>query len=462
MLYYRILVIGIMLLGTLRAQDDPLERYIQIGLKNNLALKQQKFSFAQSMEALNEARGKYFPSIEIGARYSRAGGGRDISIPIGDLVNPIYKTLNDLLEAQGLDPAFPEDIPNQTVPFLREREHETRVRLVQPVFQPAIWSNYGLKSDLSEIEKLQTNMFKRSLITEIKRAYYNYMKATMVVELFSKIEDLQKENLRVSHKLFQAGSATQNIVFRAEAELSKTEQDKMNVENLQRQSASYFNFIINLPLDSDIDTTQQQNIHIPVISDYEAAKQQAFQQREELRQIKKAISASDQSAAIVRSRYFPGISAILDYGFQGEEYRFGDKDDFWMASVVLEWNLFKGFQDKARLEYAHLETKKLLTKEEEIKNRIELEIERIFDNLNVARKTISVAKRQFESARASFRIVRKKFDEGIASQVEYLDAQTTLTNAAINEVISRYDYYITYAHFERIVASYELDDGNEE
>ena len=77
----------------------------------------------------------------------------------------------------------------------------------------------------------------------------------------------------------------------------------------------------------------------------------------------------------------------------------------------------------------------------------------------MARKTISVAKRQFESARASFRIVRKKFDEGIASQVEYLLAQTTLTNAAINEVISRYDYYITYAHFERIVASYELDRG---
>jgi outer membrane protein len=462
MIHFKILLIGLLLLGTLNAQDNPLERYIQNGLESNLALKQQKFSLAQSIETLNEARGKYFPSIDIGARYTRAGGGREIIIPVGDLVNPIYKTLNALLEAQGLDPAFPEDIPNQSTPFLREREHETRARLIQPIFQPAIWSNYGLKSDLTEIEKLKTNMFKRSLITEIKRAYYNYMKASMVVELYSKIEDLQKENLRVSDKLFQAGSATQNIVFRAESELSRTEQERMHVENLQRQSASYFNFIINRPLKSEIDTTNQSKIQIPLISDYEAAKEQAFQRREELKQIKKAVSASDESASIVRSKFYPGVSAVLDYGFQGAEYKFSDNDDYWMASLVLEWNLFRGLQDKAKLQQAHLETQKLQTKEDEIKNMIELEVERIFDNLNVARKMISVVKQQFESSKASFRIVRKKFEEGIASQVEYLDEQTTLTNSAINEVISRFDYYITYAEFERIVAGYVLDENEEE
>ena len=59
------------------------------------------------------------------------------------------------------------------------------------------------------------------------------------------------------------------------------------------------------------------------------------------------------------------------------------------------------------------------------------------------------------------RELTKKFEEGIASQVEYLDAQTTLTNAAINEVITRYDYYITYAEYERIVAAYNLNTSQE-
>jgi outer membrane protein TolC len=438
------------------AQEDPLDQYIEIGLETNLALKQQEFSLEQSVQVLNQARGLYFPSIDIGARYTRAGGGRDITIPIGDLVNPIYRTLNQLLEAQGLPPAFPENIPNQTTPFIREKEHETRIRLTQPLFQPAIWNNYSMKSDLNDIEELKTRMYKRHLVNEIKRAYYNYLKASQVVDLYKKIIDLQTENLRVSEKLFSAGKATQDVVFRAKAELSRTEQEQMNVENLQRQGRSYLNFIINRPLETEILKSENPITPDPVAFNYESAKNFAFLNREEFEQIEKAISATGKNAAIVRSQYYPGVNAVVDYGFQGTEYRFNQHNDYWMASLVLQWNLFRGFQDKAKLEQVYLEKKKLSAREKEIRNQIELEVERIYDNLTVARKTIDVARQQVESAQASFKIIRKKYEEGVSTQVEYLDAQTTLTNAAINEVISEYDYYITYANFERIVALYKF------
>jgi outer membrane protein TolC len=456
MIKFLILILVCLLIHVGLAQDDPLEEYIRIGLETNLALKQQEFSLEQSVQILNEARGLYFPSIDIGARYTRAGGGRDFTIPIGDLVNPIYRTLNQLLEAQGLPPQFPENIQNETVPFLREKEHETRIRLTQPIFQPAIWNNYGLKSDLNNIEELKTRIYKRKLVNEIKRAYYNYLKTNQVVDLYKQIIDLQSENVRVSEKLFSAGKATQDVVFRAKAELSRTEQEQMNVENLQRQGRSYLNFIINRPLDTEILKSENKLTPDPTAFDYESAKNYAFQNREEIEQIRKAISATGKNAAVVRSRYFPGLNAVVDYGFQGTEYRFNEQSDYWMASLVLQWNLFRGFQDKAKLEQVYLEKKKLSAREEEIQNQIELEVERIFDNLNVARKSIDVSRQQVESALASFKIIRKKFEEGVSAQVEYLDAQTTLTNAAINEVISEYDYYITYAQFERIVALYKF------
>jgi outer membrane protein TolC len=456
MIQYKTAIFLLILFRVIFAQDDPLEQYIKIGLKTNLALKQQQFSLEQSFEILNEARGLYFPSIDIGARYTRAGGGREITIPIGDLVNPIYKTLNQLLEAQGYPPTFPEEIPNETIPFIREKEHETRIRLIQPLFQPTIWNNYGLKSDLNKIEELRTTLYKRHLVNEIKRAYYNYLKATQVVDLYKRIKEVQSENLRISEKLITAGKATQDVVFRARAELSKTEQEQMNVENLQRQGKSYLNFIINRPLDTEVLKSDRVAKQDPAAYDYESAKHHAFSNREEIEQIKQAISATGKNAAIVRSRYYPGLNAVVDYGFQGAEYRFNKDNDYWMASLVLEWNLFRGFQDKAKLEQVYLEKKKLSTREEEIRNQIELEVERIYDNLTVARKIIDVARQQVESAQASFKIIRKKYEEGVAAQIEYLDAQTTLTNAAINEVISEYDYYITYASFERIVALYEF------
>jgi outer membrane protein TolC len=361
------------------------------------------------------------------------------------------------LVSQGIPPRFPEDVPNQTIPFLREKEHETRLRLTQPLFQPAIWKNYSLKAKLNEIEQLKTDIFKRSLIAEIKRGYYNYMKATQVIDLYLTIENLQNENLRVSESLFAAGKATQNVVFRAKAELSRTEREKMNVENLQSQSQSYFNFILNRPLNSFIEPLDPDTLPQMTIPDFVSTKQEAFLNREELLQIKNAIAASDNNAAIARSNYYPGLSAVLDYGFQGTEYRFTEQDDYWMASLILEWNIFNGFQDKAKLEQAKLETKKMQTREEEIKRHIELEVERIYDDLIVASKSIDVTRQQLESARASFKIVQRKYEQGMATQVEYLDAQTTLTNASISAVISKYDFYITYAEFERIAAKYQLE-----
>ena len=456
MVRYIPLLLALLLYQPLLAQETALDRYIQQGLESNLALKQQQFSLEQSMEALNEARGMFFPSLDLGARYTRAGGGREFVIPVGDLVNPIYQTLNQLLISQGLPPSFPEDIPNETIPFLREKEQETRLRLVQPLFQPAIWSNYNLKSDLSKVEQLRTEIFKRELVLEIKRAYYNYLKAINVVDLYKKIIDLQNENLRVSEKLYEAGKATQNVVYRARAELGRTEQENLKVQNLSRQSRSYVNFILNRPLDSEIEKPQTELIPVPELNDIENATEHALSSREEIEQIKMAISASGENAAIIRSRYFPGISAVADYGFQGSEYRFSDKDDYWMASLVLEWNIFKGFQDKAKLQQARIESQKLQTKEEEIKRRIVLEVERIMDNLAVARKSVDVAEEQLQSARLSFKIVNKKYQEGIAPQIEYLDAQTTLSDAAVNAILTRYDYYITHAQYERILALYSF------
>jgi outer membrane protein TolC len=112
------------------------------------------------------------------------------------------------------------------------------------------------------------------------------------------------------------------------------------------------------------------------------------------------------------------------------------------------------------LEQAKLETRKMQTKGEELKRQIELEIERIYDNLIVARKPINVTQQQIESTEASFKIVRKKYEEGIAAQVEYLDAQTILTSAAINAIITKYDFFIIYAEFEKITARYQLENSN--
>jgi hypothetical protein len=117
------------------AENSLIEQYISTALQNNLALKQQDFSYRRSVAALDEARGLFLPSIDINARYSWADGGRTIDIPVDEFLNPIYQTLNMLLQQN----VFPENIESQTIRFLREKEHETKIRAVQPLFNADIY-----------------------------------------------------------------------------------------------------------------------------------------------------------------------------------------------------------------------------------------------------------------------------------------------------------------------------------
>lgn len=440
------------------AQSEILDRYIHEGLQSNLALQQHKLSVQKSMEILKEARGLFLPSLNLEARYSRAGGGRLFEIPVGDLMNPVYGTLNDLLIAQGLPATFPTDLKNVRIPFLREEEQETRVRLVQPIFQPHIFYNYKIKRDKYEASKAKKEAFPRQLVLEIKQSYFNYLSAMRLTELFEKTKALLEENLRVSTSLFTNSKATQDVVFRARAELSDLEQQIATAHKNEHLAARYFNFLLNRPLDANIETVEDDNSNFDHQFDIAALTSRALSRREEFQQLQQAIAATGHAAKLAASAHLPTMSLVLDYGIQGEKYRFGQDDDFWMATVALQWNVFNGFQDRARRQQALLDQQALQSQLEELQRQVQLQILEAYDEMNIAGKIIEAANDRLASARQSFRIIAKKYNEGLSPQIEFLDARTTLTNAEINAILAKYDYQVKISRLERVAALYDLTE----
>jgi outer membrane protein len=424
-----------------------LDKYIEEGLESNLALKQVDFSLEKSRAALREARGLFFPSVGINARYTRAGGGRYFEFPVGDMVNPIHEALNQLIG----EPRFPTDVPNVKTPLLREKEHETKLEIVQPLFQPAIYYNYRINSHLASAEEAGREVFRRDLILEIKTAYYAYLKAQEFRKLAARTEDLLRENLRVSRSLFENDKATKDVVYRAEAELSEVTQQRAEAEKGRDLAAAYFNFLLNRPLDSAIEVSVPEELPPGPEPDTPALFEQAFAKRYEPSQLKSGLEAAKSGVRLARSAYLPSVLFALDYGYEGEIYRFDEQDDFWTGSLVLQWNLFSGLQRNARLDQARAEEQKLAARLEELRQAIKLEIREARQNLLVARKAHTAAEARLESARKSFEIVRRKFEEGMVPHIEFLDARVAMTRAEVNLITTTFDYHTRYAEYERAV-----------
>jgi len=451
MIKYLFLILMFVIFTPLFPQPLILETYVEDCLKHNLAFKQKQFSLEQSLQALKQARGMFLPAIGIEARYSRAGGGRLIELPIGDLMNPVYATLNQILTTVGQPPRFPTNIPNEVFPFLREEEHETKIRLIQPIFQPALLFNYKIKTHLKQAKTIELEIFKKQLIRDLKTAYFNYLKTVHVVRLFEKTHLLLQENLRVSEKLFQYQKATEEVVFQARTEITTLEQQQTEAEKNMKLAAAYFNFLMNRPFETPIEIIDETALNFNHEIDFEQILDTALQNRLEFPQLHSALAAVNNQARLARTSFLPGITGVLDYGFQGEKYRFTEEDDYWMASAVLNWNLFNGFQDQARLQQARLEQQKLETQFIELQQQIKLQVQEAFDNFRVARKAIQSASEKVASTRNTFKIIHKKYEQGMAPQIEFLNARTNLTNAEVSQIIAKYDYQIKYIELQRSI-----------
>jgi outer membrane protein len=443
-----------------QAEQNVLDQYITLGLQNNLALQQQEFQFEKSMEALKEARGMFLPSVHLMGRYTRAGGGREFEIPVGDLLNPINSSFNQLYGFHGIDAGLPTNIPNISTPFFLEQEQETKLRLVQPLFHPALLENYKLQSNLSKIEGDRISIYKRHLVMDIKSAYYNYLKILRVLEILDETRILLEENLKISQNLVANGKETENVVFRAQADIALLEQEVAEVEKNRIVASKYFNFLLNRELDDPIEADYEHLLPLPEIMDFEDALKQAFDHREEFRQITFAIDAASNQVGLATSNYLPAVTAVFDYGFWGEEYRFGKDDDFWMASFVLQWNLFSGGVNKAKKAQAQLDKKRLEVQKEELEKQILLEVQEEYEALKAARLSINAALKQEESAKSNFDIVSKKYENGMTPQIVYLDAQNVYIQAAINKTITYAQFLIQYARLERATALFNVEKTN--
>jgi len=440
-----------MVAGISAAQNPVLEDYIREGLQTNHALKQKQLDHARSLSVLKEARGLFMPDVSLNARFTVAQGGRAIEFPVGDLLNPVYSTLNVLTVSEKFSL-----IENQEFPFLRPIEQETKLSLIQPIFSPEIIHNYRIQKQYSEIYRIDVERYRRELIKEITKAYHGYQKAFSLVDLADTTYFLVKENLRVSQRLFENDKVTIDAVYRSDAELSRVEVQRAQANNLLKASKAYFNFLLNRPLEAVIELISV--APIPVSLSLDEASLMALRNRDELEQIEQYRQLNRHVTDLHRGKNIPGVYGVVDYGFQGEKYSFTADDDYMLASLVMRWNLFQGATNKEKVQQSKIEGEKLKLLYMESQQQIRLEVINFFYALQAAYESVQSARKQIHSAQRAYDLINRKYSEGQSSLLELIDARTSLTGASANSIIAQSEYFSQLADFECAMGTNDLEN----
>ena len=443
LIYITVLLISI---SEVKAQSNALDAYVEQGLESNLALKQNQLTLESAEYALKVAKGMYLPSVTTQARYSLAKGGRTIDFPIGDLLNPVYSTLNDMLESQGGTAQFPM-LENEQINFLREQEYEAKISVKQPIYYPSIAINKRIEEEKLYMSEIELEQYKRELIFQIKEAYFNYMKALQYFDLIQKTKEVVAENHRVTKKLQDNNMVTLDAVLRAKSEISKIELYETEAIKNTEMSKSYFNFLLNRELNDEIIVSSNADIfRDPKIEDL---TENAITKREELQLLEHQSMIMDHVADLSKAEMLPNLVFAVDYGLQGAELNIDNESDFIIGSFVLTWDLFNGNINRNKRKQALIQKEQVEYRKMEAKNQIKLEVKQNLYEVEQKVKNLDLAKTRSSEADEVYRIIEKRYRLGETQLIELLDARNNMTEAESQVILSRYDYLVSIARLEK-------------
>ena len=227
--------------------EDGLQPLLDEALQANLELRAGGASVEQRLAALDQARARYLPVLEFAARYTVADGGRTIDFPVGDLLNPVYATLDEMLLASGQPARFPR-VSNETIPLLREHEQETRLVLEQPIYEPRIGP--AVDANRAQLDRAEADLagLRTRIVRDVKQAYYTWLAANQGVAVLDATLDAARANLAANESLYRNGRVTRDLVYRAEADVLEIEQSRLAAASRVRIARSYVNLLRNAPL----------------------------------------------------------------------------------------------------------------------------------------------------------------------------------------------------------------------
>jgi outer membrane protein len=90
---------------------------------------------------------------------------------------------------------------------------------------------------------------------------------------------------------------------------------------------------------------------------------------------------------------------------------------------------------------------------DEVAQRIQLEVQQALDRLTTTSDSLATAEARADASRAGFRIASRKRDEGVISQVEFIDARSALTRAELNLNVTTFELLARQAELDYATAA---------
>ena len=429
-------------------QKSILDEYIEMGFQQNIVVQQKLISAEKALLSLQSAQSLYQPTFAFQGGYQTGEGGRSISFPVGDMLNPVYATLNQLTKSS----AFPQ-IANVETNFFPRNFYDVKLTSVMPIYNRDISINKKIQSQTLGIQKADIQVYKRELVKNIKTAYLNYLMAHKAIGIYQNGLLLAQEGKKINEKLLANGKGLPAYILRSENEVVQMASQLSEAEKQAESAKMYFNFLLNRELQTEIKTNFDEQEALDILKKNQMAD---ADQREELGMLKQAISLQQSVVKMNESFYLPKLNGYLNLGSQSSNWDFNQKSTYYLLGMQLDIPIFSGKRNLNKIKQSAMDVDMAKKSLDLTSKQVSLALQIAQKNLTQTWVAFRASQKQIDVANTYQKLIDKGYKEGVNTYIETLDARSQWTNAHLALNINQFKILIAAAQVEREAASYPL------
>lgn len=270
--------------------------------------------------------------------------------------------------------------------------------------------------------------------------YFNMLNATNMKALRQESVDRLQAHLDNVIAQYNVGIVARADVLRSEVELANAQQNYITASNEYDVAEATLNNIIGTPLSTTLllkDRLQYE----PYENDMAYCLAYSEQHRPELKQAEYAIDSAEAALVVARSGHMPKVyaNASNNWGGNGSDWP-GDDDENWSVGVTASMNVFDSGVTWSKIHAAQENLAKAKESQRQIKDNVELEVRTDYLNLREAEKRITTTQVAVASAEEDYHIAVVRYQAGVGTNIDVMDAQEALTQAKTNYYQALYNY----------------------
>ncbi len=377
------------------------------------------------------------PSVKI-AEYNRKAAKADYSAAKG--ARGISISLNHSTGRNGYaDPQYNQQLNIWTKGI--GNSHSNSITASLPIFtggelQGQIGQAKANYRSMLSAEEQAYNEMKETATT----GYFNMLNATNMKALRQESVDRLQAHLDNVIAQYNVGIVARADVLRSEVELANAQQNYITASNEYDVAEATLNNIIGTPLNTTLKLKDSLQ-YVPYDNDMAYCLAYSEQHRPELKQAEYAIDSAEAALVVARSGHMPKVyaNASNNWGGNGSDWP-GDDDENWSVGVTASMNVFDSGVTWSKIHAAQENLAKAKESQRQIKDNVELEVRTDYLNLREAEKRITTTQVAVASAEEDYHIAVVRYQAGVGTNIDVMDAQEALTQAKTNYYQALYNY----------------------